>query len=78
MKTTAIHKLLDLAKRLPSIEILDTAELTPLLEVARAIKAAEAELKAACAFQGEDEGLLSAAEKWRYAQMRRAAACFQG
>gem|GEM_PF-4394842 len=48
MKKQAIHKLLDLAKRLPSIEILDGAEITPLLEAVRAIKAAEGELEAAC------------------------------
>ena len=55
MKTQAIHKLLDLARRLPSIEILNSAEVTPLLEAARAIKAAEGELKAACAHQLEYE-----------------------
>jgi len=57
MKRQAIHKLLDLAKRLPSIEILNTAEVTPLLEAVRAIKAAEVELKAACDL--EDEALAS-------------------
>jgi len=55
MKTQAIHKLLDLAKRLPSIEILNTGEVTPLLEAVRAIKAAEVELKAACDCELEDE-----------------------
>ena len=55
MKRQAIHKLLDLAKRLPSIEILNTAEVTPLLEAVRAIKAAEVELKAACDRDLEDE-----------------------
>jgi len=57
MKRQAIHKLLDLAKRLPSIEILNTAEVTPLLEAVRAIKAAEVELKAACDCEPEDEAL---------------------
>ncbi len=57
MRTQAIHKLLDLARRLPSIEILNAAEVTPLLEAARAIKAAEGELKAACAYVLEDEEL---------------------
>lgn len=55
MKSQAIHKLLDLAKRLPSIEILDSAEVTPLLEVVRAIKAAEGELRAACDYELEIE-----------------------
>jgi hypothetical protein len=55
MKTQAIHKLLDLAKRLPSIEILDAGEITPLLEAARAIKAAEGELEAACDCELENE-----------------------
>jgi hypothetical protein len=57
MKRQAIHNLLDLARRLPSIEILNTAELTPLLEAARAIKAAEGDLKEACAWELEDEEL---------------------
>jgi hypothetical protein len=58
MRTQAIHKLLDLARRLPSIEILNAAEVTPLLEAARAIKAAEGELKEACAYGLEEEELV--------------------
>ena len=45
MKTRAMNKLLDLAKRLPSVELLDSTEISPLLEAARTIKAAQEELE---------------------------------
>ncbi len=48
MNSRAMHKLLDLAQRLPSVELLDSTEISPLLEAARAIKAAQGDLEQIC------------------------------